>query len=87
MATLVVQHKVRDYASWRPAYDAHEPSRVGAGITNGRVYRKADDPTDIVLIFDVADIAKARTWAAGEDLKSAMQSAGVIGPPWVQFLD
>lgn len=50
MASLMVQHKVRDYAAWRPGYDAHEPSRVGAGITNGRVYRKAEDPNDLVLI-------------------------------------
>ena len=76
MAKLVVQHKVRDYAAWRPVFDAHETSRRGAGITNGRVYRRAEDPNDLVLLFDVADVAKARTWAQGEDLKRvAAQSA------------
>ena len=60
---------MRDYVAWRPGYDAHEPSRTGAGVTNGRVYRKAEDPNDLVLLFDVADVAKARAWAAGEDLR------------------
>src|SRR5690242_17955286 len=78
MALMVIQHKVRDYAEWRPAYDAHEPSRVAAGITNGRVYRKAEDPNDLVILLDVADVAKARSWAASEDLKTAMQNAGVV---------
>jgi hypothetical protein len=53
MALMVIHHKVRDYAAWRPAYDAHEPSRAGAGITNGRVYRKAEDPNDLVILFDI----------------------------------
>ncbi len=63
MALMVIHHKVRDYAAWRPAYDAHEPSRAGAGITNGRVYRKTEDPNDLVILFDIADVARARAWA------------------------
>jgi hypothetical protein len=86
MATMVLQHKVRDYAAWRPVYDAHETSRVGAGITDGRVYRKAEDPNDIVILFDAADIAKARAWASSEDLKSVMQRAGVLGAPKIRFV-
>lgn len=87
MALLIVQHKVRDYAAWRPGFDAHEASRLGAGITNGRVYRKADDPNDVVILFDVADAAKARSWMTGEDLRTAMQNAGVLGAPTVRLVD
>ncbi len=86
MALLVVQHKVRDYTAWRPAYDAHESNRTEASITNGRVYRRAEDPNDLVLLFDVADVAKARTWAAGEDLRKAMENAGVAGEPTINFV-
>ena len=86
MALMIVQHQVRDYAAWRPAYDAHEASRVGAGITNGRVYRKAEDPNDRVILLDVADVAKARAWAAGDDLKTAMQKAGVVGAPTIHVI-
>ncbi len=86
MASLVIHHKVRDYAAWRPAFDAHESNRVGAGITNGRVYQKAEDPNDIVILCEVADVTKARAWTAGEDLKTAMQNAGVIGAPTIHFI-
>lgn len=68
-------------------YDAHEPSRVGTGITNGRVYRKPEDPNDLVILLDVADVAKAREWASGEDLKAAMQKAGVSGAPVIHVID
>lgn len=85
MALAIVQHKVRDYATWRPHFDAHEPSRTAAGLTNPRVYRGANDPNNVVLLFDVADIARARTFAASEDLKQAMQNAGVLGAPTITF--
>ena len=87
MASLIIHHKVRDYATWRPHYDAHESSRVGAGITQGRVFRNADDPNDLVIIAKVADPAKARSWMAGEDLKAAMQKAGVQGPPVIHVIE
>ena len=86
MASMIVSHKVRDYAAWRPLYDAHESSRAGAGITNGRVYRKAEDPNDLVILFDVADVSKARAWTAGEDLKTVMDKAGVLGAPTIHFI-
>ncbi len=41
---LTVHLKVKDYATWRTAYDGHEKGRVSAGITNGRVFRSAEDP-------------------------------------------
>jgi hypothetical protein len=86
MALLIIQHKVRDYAAWRPAYDADEASRRKSGITNGRVYRKAEDPNDLVLIFDAADVAKTRDWASGAALKETMTKAGVLGVPTITIV-
>ena len=74
---LTVHLKVKDYATWRTAYDGHEKGRVSAGITNGRVFRSAEDPNDVVILQDVADVAKARTWFGSDDLKAAMQKSGV----------
>lgn len=86
MALLVVHHKVHDYAAWRPAYDAHEPARLASGITNGRVFRKAEDPNELVILLDVADVDRARASAAGADLKAAMQNAGVLGEPVIHIV-
>ena len=83
MALMIVQLKVRDYAVWRPVYDALESRRTEAGITNGRIYRSAEDTDNLVILFDIADVAKARAWTDGEELKTAMQKAGVEGKPAV----
>src|SRR6202140_5022378 len=82
---LTIHHKVKDYAAWRTGYNAHEKSRLSAGITNGRVFRSAEDPNDVVVLQDVADVAKARTWLGSDDLKAAMQKSGVIGSPSIRF--
>ena len=87
MTRLLIKTEVHDYISWRPAYDAHEPSRIGATITNGRVYCRPEDQNDMVLLFDVADVAKARAWTVGDDLRGVMKAAGVLGTPTFTFID
>jgi hypothetical protein len=77
--------KVKDYTMWRTSYDGDEKSRVSAGITNGRVFRRAEDPSDVVILQDIADEPKARSWFASEDLKAAMQKSGVVGSPSIRF--
>lgn len=60
-------------------------SRVSAGITKGRVFRSAEDPNDVVVVMDAADVAKVRSWMSSNDLKSAMEKGGVIGTPTIRF--
>ena len=86
MASMIIHHSVRDYAAWRPGYDAHESSRVAAGITDCRVYRNVEDTNDIVIVANVSDLAKARAWTASDDLKTAMQKAGVLGAPTIHLI-
>ena len=77
--------KVKDYTMWRTSYDGDEKSGVSAGITNGRVFCRAEDPSDVVILQDIADVPKARSWFASEDLKAAMQKSGVVGSPSIRF--
>ena len=82
---LTLHFKVKDFKAWRTGYNGNEKSRLSAGITNGRVFHSADDPNDVVVLQDVADLAKARTWLGSEDLKATMQKSGVIGSPSIRF--
>ena len=83
--SLTIHLKVKDYAAWRTGYDGREKSRLSAGITNGRVFRNAQDPNDVVILQDVADVAKARNWYSSDDMKAALQKNGVVGTPSVRF--
>jgi hypothetical protein len=82
---LTIHLKVKDYTAWRMGYDGREKSRVSAGITNGRVFRNAQDQNDVVILQDVADVAKARSWLGSDEMKAAMQQSGVVGSPTIRF--
>jgi hypothetical protein len=86
MPTMVISLKIGDYAVWRPIFDAQESRRVEAGITGGRVYRAVENPNDLIVLFSVNDMAKARAWISSAHLKSVMAKAGVIGTPTAHFI-
>jgi hypothetical protein len=82
---LTLHFKVKDFNAWRTSYNGHEKNRVSAGITNGRVFRSADDENDVVILQDVADVAKARTWLGSDEMKTTMEKSGVLGSPSIRF--
>ena len=82
---LTLHFKVKDFNAWRTGYDAREKNRLSAGITNGRVFRSQNDPNDVVILQDVADVAKARTWLGSPEMKTAMEKSGVLGSPTIRF--
>ena len=87
MGMLVVRHRVKDYAKWRPIFDAHVQKQKAAGLTHPRVMRSADDKNEIVILFDDMDTKKARDFATSADLKETMMKAGVADQPTVYFLE
>jgi uncharacterized protein YeaO (DUF488 family) len=86
MMHLLIRHKVADFAKWKPAYDAHLSARQKAGLKEEHLLRNADDPNEVVLLFSVEDVDKAKAFAASDDLRQAMENAGVSDKPDVYFL-
>ena len=76
---------IKDGSDPNTGYNENEKGRVSAGMTNGKVFRSADDPNEVVVLQDVSDVAKARTWLGSEDMKAAMQKSGVVGSPSIRF--
>ena len=83
---MTVQFSVSDYAAWRPVFDAAEPMRVAANVKNPRIYRSADKPNDILVIFDVGSKKAGRAWIHSPSLRDAWAKGGVIGDPIVGFV-
>jgi hypothetical protein len=84
MGMLIVQHRVKDYRKWRRAYDAQAPMRRKAGLGSGHVYRSADSPDQIAIVFKTKDSvperppeASADTWRRYQQAFDALQ----IGSP------
>ena len=87
MIHMLVRHKVADFAKWKPVYDAHASARQSAGLKEEHLLRNADDPNEVILLFSAQDLNKAKAFAASDDLRQAMQKAGVSDKPDVYFLE
>lgn len=86
MTHLLIRHKVADFAKWKASYDTHAGVRQSAGLTELHLLRSSDDPNEVVMLFAAADADKARALATSDDLREAMQKAGVTDKPDVCFL-
>jgi hypothetical protein len=86
MVRLFVRHSVDDYDAWRRTYDEFDKQRGPMGGTGDAVFQSVDDPNDVTLWhgFDTAEAARA--FVSSNELRNAMQQAGVQGEPKVWFL-
>jgi hypothetical protein len=84
---MLVRHKVSDFAEWKGGYDAHRPKRVEAGLTEKHLLRGADEPNEVVILFEATDLKRAKAFAESADLKETMQKVGVVDKPDIYFLN
>ena len=87
MMHVLVRHKVADYNRWKEAFDSHLNTRKRAGETGFRLFHNVDDPHDVVLLLDWTSAEEARRFMNSEELRDAMQKAGVVGAVEVHYLE
>ena len=85
MTTLFVRHTVSDYAAWRKTYDGFAPIQKAKGVTAQAVYQAADNPNDVTVTHKFASLDAAKAFTGSDELKKAMQGAGVVGAPTIWF--
>ena len=84
---MVVKHAVKDFDTWKLHFDAHDSARVANGLTTRTVGRNVDDPNMTLVSMEVADLQKAKAFAAMPELKPLMDSAGVVGEPTIEYIN
>jgi hypothetical protein len=86
MAHLMVRHTVQDFAKWKAVYESHRSARQAAGLKDLNLWHNTDQPKEIIALFEVSDMAKAKAFTKSPDLKEKMMAGGVMGPPDIVFL-
>jgi hypothetical protein len=66
MPYLLIRHKVKDYARWKPCFDEHVETRKASGSKSGRLFRSAVDPNEIVALFEWDDLELAHRFSQSE---------------------
>lgn len=87
MPYVLIHHQVKDFDTWKRGYDNHLSVRNEAGLTELQRWRNADNPDDILVLFEARDLELARKFSSSDSLKKAMETAGVTGTPQIVFLN
>ena len=87
MAYLLVHQNVADFTKWKQGFDEHQAMREAAGSKGGQVLQSADDPNEVIVMMEWDTVEKARAFAQSDDLRQAMERAGVTSPPRIHFLE
>ena len=86
MASMLVQHHVKDFMAWKKVYDSVADFRHSSGELTDQVYHDASDANKLTLLFTWDSLANAQKFAQSAELKAAMEKAGVDAPPVISFL-
>lgn len=81
MSTIIVRHRVADFEAWKAVYDEHGATRSQYGISDRSLHRDVDDPNTVSLILSVDDLERANAFFTSDDLRAAMERAGVVSQP------
>ncbi|NJO24671.1 MAG: hypothetical protein HC867_01140 [Bacteroidia bacterium] len=82
----IVQHPVADFDVWKPLYLAHDSARKANGLTHYAYGTGIDDPHQVIVYLKMDDEIKAKAFVALPELKAVMDSAGVTGPPVIDYI-
>jgi heme-degrading monooxygenase HmoA len=79
MPYLFERHRIRDYARWREVFDADTGNREAAGCRGARIFRNAEDPQEVVVLFEWDSLERARRRIESARLGQEFDKAGVSG--------
>jgi hypothetical protein len=89
MPILQIEHRVRDYAAWKAAFDSDPAGRTTGGVRSYEVYRPVDDPAYIAvdLVFDTRGEAEAFKVGLEELWLSPQARSALGGAPQARIVD
>jgi hypothetical protein len=87
MTRLFIRHAVKDYKTWRAAYDRFESDRQRMGVTGAAVFKGTAFPEDVIIWHDFASLEAAQAFVGSEKLREAMAGAGVVSQPDLWFTE
>ena len=88
MTTVLVNHRVADYDSWRPEFDGAMEAEWTNGIRSYQVLRGQDDPNHVLVVQTFDSREAAEELVNNPALREAMGRAGVdASSVQIEYLD
>lgn len=90
MHILRIEHQIRDFDSWKAAFDSDPAGREQSGVRRHRILRPIDDPNYVMIELDFDSSSEAETFLAAlrRDVWSSRRAApALIGSPQARIIE
>jgi len=87
MATLRIEHPVRDFDAWKQAFDGDPIGRERSGVSRYRVFRGIDEPDYVMIDLEFGTPTEAE--AMLESLRGLWQgvAGSIISDPKARIVE
>jgi len=89
MATLHIEHPIKDFLTWKAAFDRFADNRKQAGVAVERIQQPHDDPNYILVQLDFPSVEQAmkfQTFLETRVWNAPANSPGLAGSPKARVL-
>lgn len=89
MVTVHIEHPIRDFESWKTAFDRDPVGRERSGVRRYRIHRPTDDPNYVMidLDFDGTEAAEGFLVAMREVWRSPAAAPALAGSPQARIVE
>lgn len=89
MATLHIEHKITDFATWKTTFDRFSDKRTEAGCSGHRIHQPEGDPHWIVVELDFPTVKAAQgfeTFLKTKVWTGSATAPALVGTPTTRIL-
>jgi len=88
MYILRIEHAIRDFETWKKAFDNDPARREASGVRHYRVMRSANDPNYVLIDLDFDTFTEAERFLAGmlEVWQSRRAAPALAGSPHARIV-
>jgi len=83
---MLCRNRVTDFAKWKEVFDSHAEAHRAAGLTLVHFWHTVDEPNNVVFLFEVKTIEKAKAFINAPEAAEAGKAAVVVDADY-QFLE
>ncbi|QIO25520.1 antibiotic biosynthesis monooxygenase [Haloarcula sp. JP-L23] len=87
MAYLLGKSQVKDFEEWHSSFHDNESYRAEHGEQGYQVFQSADDPNEVIVLFEWDENEDPRAFFESEEMRERMTKAGLTGRPDTTVLE
>jgi quinol monooxygenase YgiN len=87
LATVLVQHRVANYSTWRTVYESFDGVQKELGVIEESVFQAKGDSNNVLVLHRFASMSDAEKFMESPKLREAMTQGGIVGQPRIEFYE